>query len=152
MMEELKKVLEESYCLENGFFWTDFQDATRLHTSRSSTDAEKANIVRKLYKNYIQAGAPRELNLHGGTSAALTKAYKANRLTIESFEPVRAEVFTMLYMNRRVVIVLYLDCREKNTPRPVLCNSFASVFGITLPLTQLPFCFFCFPIHAASPS
>lgn len=100
MMEELKKVLMDSYCLENGLFWTDYSEVVRIHNVPTTTETERANALRKLYKNYVQPGAPRELNLKGGTSAAIIKAAKGNKLTLEPFKHAKDEVFQMMYSNR----------------------------------------------------
>ncbi|KAI8055241.1 hypothetical protein BDF22DRAFT_676136 [Syncephalis plumigaleata] len=75
----------------------------RVHTTDDSYARQRAELVRKelvkLYNEYIIPHSPNELNITSACRENITKAYMEDRLTFQSFEPVRYEVLQLIFQN-----------------------------------------------------
>ncbi|KAI9189438.1 regulator of G-protein signaling [Blastocladiella emersonii ATCC 22665] len=96
LFAQFKKVLAEHFSLENGLFWDDFREVEVLVSTKKGDDGIKA-ALNKLYLLYVPPGAPRELNLMSSTRESVIRDFNGGRLSLRSFEPVKKEVFDMMY-------------------------------------------------------
>ncbi|ORZ34572.1 RGS domain-containing protein [Catenaria anguillulae PL171] len=96
LFSQFKKVLAEHFSLENGLFWDDFRELEQMNAAKKP-DQSIREALNRLYLEYVPPGAPRELNLMSRTREAVISDFNNNRLTIRSFDPVKKEVFDMMY-------------------------------------------------------